>query len=185
MPDTRPIPGFPGYFADTEGNIYSEMVRGIRGRQATRARMMLKSAPHRLGRRSVVLCRGGKHLNRYVHRLVLETFVGPRPLGMECCHYNGDPSDNRLENLRWDTKSANAKDAVRHGTFGLRGVRCPKDRVRRGEENNLHKLTDSQVDEIRFLAKCGVSRSDLAEGFCITRCQVWRIVTNRSRKGIK
>ena len=35
-----------------------------------------------------------------VHRLVLEAFVGPNPPGLECCHNNGDPSDNRVENLR-------------------------------------------------------------------------------------
>lgn len=53
---------------------------------------------------------------RTVHRVVLETFVGLRPDGMECCHGNGVRSDNRLENLRWDTHEANEADKVRHGT---------------------------------------------------------------------
>lgn len=34
------------------------------------------------------------HPPMLIHRLVLETFVGPRPEGMECCHNNDDPSDN-------------------------------------------------------------------------------------------
>jgi len=50
-----------------------------------------------------------------VHQLVLEAFVGPRPPGMGGCHYNDIPSDNRLENLRWDTQSANAQDMLRNG----------------------------------------------------------------------
>jgi len=45
-----------------------------------------------------------------VHRLVLEAFVGPCPHGCEACHRNNDPSDNRIENLRWDTKQSNLAD---------------------------------------------------------------------------
>ena len=51
----------------------------------------------------------------YIHRLVLETFTGPCPPGQEGCHDDGDPSNNRLENLRWDTKSANAADTLDMG----------------------------------------------------------------------
>lgn len=53
--------------------------------------------------------------SHHVHTLVLEAFVGPRPDGMVCCHRNGVSTDNRLENLRWDTISANALDDVRNG----------------------------------------------------------------------
>ncbi|WP_194385339.1 NUMOD4 motif-containing HNH endonuclease [Microbacterium luteum] len=59
---------------------------------------------------------GGRKQSRYVHQLVLEAFVGPMPEGMEGCHYDGDPRNNRLENLRWDTHAGNMQDAVRHGT---------------------------------------------------------------------
>jgi NUMOD4 motif/HNH endonuclease len=53
---------------------------------------------------------------RYIHKLVLESFVGPCPPGMEVLHENDDPSDNRLENLRWDCRSENIRDRVRLGT---------------------------------------------------------------------
>lgn len=65
--------------------------------------------------------------SRYVHRLVLETFIGPCPDGHEGCHNNGNKYDNRLCNLRWDTHKNNIKDAVKAGAwsrnpidFGLR-----------------------------------------------------------------
>jgi hypothetical protein len=50
----------------------------------------------------------------HIHVLVLTTFVGPRPDGHEGCHNNGEPSDNRLVNLRWDTPCANQADKLVH-----------------------------------------------------------------------
>jgi hypothetical protein len=53
----------------------------------------------------------------YVHRLVLQAFIGPCPEGYEACHEDGDPFNNRLSNLRWDTHVENIKDSIRHKTF--------------------------------------------------------------------
>lgn len=51
-----------------------------------------------------------------VHRLVLEAFVGPCPDGMECCHYDGNPKNNNLDNLRWDTPKSNQGDRYKHAS---------------------------------------------------------------------
>jgi hypothetical protein len=62
-----------------------------------------------------------------MHILVLEAFVGPRPAGMEGCHWDDDPTNNHLSNLRWDTRSANARDAVRNGrNQGKNKTHCPR-----------------------------------------------------------
>jgi hypothetical protein len=59
----------------------------------------------------------GHRDRRYVHILVLNAFVGPRPSeAHEACHNDGDPLNNALANLRWDTASANQRDRLRHGT---------------------------------------------------------------------
>ncbi len=50
---------------------------------------------------------------RYVHRLVLETFIGPCPDGMWARHLNSIKSDNRLENLEWNTPAINIQDKWR------------------------------------------------------------------------
>lgn len=52
-------------------------------------------------------------------RIVLLTLVGEPPAGTQCCHNDGDPSNNDLGNLRWDTPSANSADALRHGARPL------------------------------------------------------------------
>ncbi len=52
--------------------------------------------------------------HRKVHHLVAAAFIGPRPEGMVICHNNGDPLDNRVENLRYDTQAANIEDMYAH-----------------------------------------------------------------------
>jgi hypothetical protein len=51
----------------------------------------------------------------FVHILVLESFVGPKPKGRLGCHKDDNPRNNCLSNLRWDTPAANCRDAVRNG----------------------------------------------------------------------
>lgn len=51
----------------------------------------------------------------YVHHLVLEVYVGPRPEGMKGLHYDDDPHHNQVDNLYWGTSSQNAYDKVRNG----------------------------------------------------------------------
>lgn len=57
----------------------------------------------------------GRFVIKRVHRLVLEAFVGPGGT-LYGCHNNGQKTDNRLENLRWDTAQANSDDKELHGT---------------------------------------------------------------------
>jgi hypothetical protein len=71
------------------------------------------------------------------YRLVLEAFVGKCPQGMECCHNDGNPMNNNLSNLRWDTPKNNHADKVKHGT------------TNRGERCGTAKLTLVQVNAIR------------------------------------
>ena len=66
----------------------------------------------------------GKTPLKRVHRLVLETFVGPCPKGCEGTHRNGKRDDNRLDNLTWKTPAENQADRVAHGTSN-RGERNP------------------------------------------------------------
>jgi hypothetical protein len=106
-------------------------------------------------------------MNRYVHALVLEAFVGPRPEGFDACHNNGNKTDNRLENLRWDTKSANSLDKRRHGTM-LRGEKHPK-----------NKLTEVQAREILASPEMGVA---LAAKYGVSECTVCEIRTGRKWK---
>lgn len=114
----RPIPDFHGYEASDQGRIRSvdRYVTGSDGHRRLRRGKVLSPASDGLGRLHVPL--PGRKTRR-VHRLVLEAFVGPCPDGMEACHANDRPSDNRLVNLRWDTRSENQRDSIRNGTHSM------------------------------------------------------------------
>jgi hypothetical protein len=84
-----------------------------------------------------LLWQGNKPKASRPHTLVLAAFVCPRPDGMEGCHNDGNPWNNNLPNLRWDTPQANQADRVRHGT------------TNRGERCGAAKLTLEQVRAIR------------------------------------
>jgi hypothetical protein len=51
----------------------------------------------------------------FIHLMMLEAFVGPRPLGMMGLHKDDNPSHNLIENLYWGTRTDNALDSVRNG----------------------------------------------------------------------
>lgn len=119
----RPVVGFPDYRVSSEGRVVS--LRKWRGQAGPR---LLRTHPNGFGYPVVQLygC-DGTHRNRVarlVHTLVATAFLGPRPEGMEVCHFDGDPANPRLSNLRYDTPVANARDKVRHGTHPGQQTHC-------------------------------------------------------------
>lgn len=115
----RPVVGFEGWYEVSDrGGVRSvdRVVECSDGRRVPYRGRVLAQGTHPKGYRTVWLGRNGTKKCVYVHRLVLESFVGPAPAGHECCHGDGDAGNNSLENLRWDTRSANNFDRVRHGT---------------------------------------------------------------------
>ncbi len=104
--ERKEIPGFPDYYADTNSNIWS-----YKKHQGSLVPRKLKLCKNKKGYLLVKI--GG--VVRQVHRLILMTFIGKCPEGMQTCHNNGIKDDNRVENLRWDTPKNNCADRRKHG----------------------------------------------------------------------
>lgn len=126
------IPDQPGYFVDSDGNVFSQWVnRGQHGTVRGSYLQKLKASKSKNGHLSVRFGRNG--CSEWAHRLIYRTFIGEIPVGMYICHKDGNPSNNSLDNLYAGTQSDNMKDTVKHGTCAL------------------SKLTEEQVKEILSL----------------------------------
>ena len=168
-----PLPPFMGYRVGDDGSVWS-CWRNT-GKPACSSHPSgpwkpLKPDVDSRGRRRFTLRTGGR--GRYAKflasRLVLAAFVGPCPDGMEACHDNGDPSDDRLGNLRWDTHSANLLDRRRHGTNVC------------GEQIHTAKLTAEDVREIRARRAAGEPISEIAARVGVTATNVSFICNGRT-----
>jgi hypothetical protein len=141
----KPIPNFSGYSIASDGRVWSEPRKDTRGNSLPGR--WLRLSLNKDGYYRVCLRRDSRYYTRLVHRLVLEIHIGPCPPGMVTCHFpDRDPSNNRLENLRWDTPSANQLDAVRHGTAS--GLKAKGHTNTQGEANGNAKLTETEVRQI-------------------------------------
>lgn len=108
-----PISGYEGIYAVSNmGRIksFSRYINAKNGSQRLTIEKIISPMVDKLG-----YCRVGLHLNWemklcVIHRLVAKAFI-PNPEGKpQINHKNGNPSDNKVENLEWVT----AKENVRH-----------------------------------------------------------------------
>lgn len=162
----RPVPGFPNHRVSNLGRVQRKKTPGRKWPEAGNFIWLdVKAFPAGEGYLAVNLCDRGRQVKRYIHRLVLEAFVGPCSPGMQARHVNcRDKTDNRLENLCWGTPLENMADCVRHGTR------------RTGERVYTAKITAADVLEMRRLRIAGVPRKELAARFGVNETNVTRAV---------
>jgi hypothetical protein len=169
----KDVEGYPGYCVGDDGSVWSRRPVG-RSPLMSDAWRRLSAGITKAGYPLVSLNVGGKSRSFNVHTLVLTTFVGPAPVGMECCHGNGDPADNRLCNLRWDTRKANCADAETHG------------RRVKGETSGTSKLTNASVSEIRELREADptMTYDRLASRFGVRPETIYDLIKRRTWKHV-
>lgn len=127
----RDIAGFDGVYQVSNCGNVRRAQRGYQGRAKAK---VLAASVNSSGYPLVLLYQRGVRKVSLVHRLVAEAFLGPAPNGAVVCHNNGNPSDNRVENLRWGTQSDNISDSVKHGTHrNTRKVECLRGHPLSGE----------------------------------------------------
>ncbi len=182
----RPVPGFENYEVSDLGRVRSKRRTHVRPHWLTGKPIEVAAGGRVLDgwvtKQSngsplavlVTLRRDGRSFTDRVHRLVLLAFIGPSPDGTEGCHNDGNPLNNRLSNLRWDTHEANMLDAARHGT-----KKNPP--VFRGERHHNATLTDNQVAAIRALPRRRGLLADLAREYGTSANTIGRIRAGLTR----
>lgn len=90
----RQITGFPMYYIDCEGNVWSR----------NRGRHLVPFV--RNGISYVVLCKNSWSTQRTINKLVAEAFIpNPNPKELKYVRYkDGDTTNNSFDNLEWCTK---------------------------------------------------------------------------------
>jgi len=154
LEEWRDIPGFPGYQASSLGRVRSldRVDKLPKGRSRRRKGRVLSA--NLAGRYATYTPSiDATTVSITGHKLVMLAFVGEPKPGEVVCHYDGDPRNNALTNLRYGTAKENEQDKARHG------------RRVRGEKSKLAKLTDESVLEIRRLRISGAPLHALASQY--------------------
>jgi hypothetical protein len=197
----RDIPGHIGYRAGSDGSIWSCWRfkgggYGRPGKQVLSDRWRrLKGSPRKEDGRLRYTLREteGSYRRLYGAHFVLLAFVGSCPEGLECCHNDGDCTNNDVENLRWDTRESNIADRVKH--FVVRVGREPKrngpykallsGEFLRGERINTAKLTEAEVIVIRKRREDGELLKVLAVEFGVTATMISLVSRGKNWKHVK
>lgn len=112
---------FEGYEVSNLGRVRTYKKKY--GKVAQGANRPFSSEPYEIfgriekNRGYMLLCLSDVNKKRYnirIHTVVMQTFVGFPDDGLVICHYNDIKTDNRLENLRYDTQDANMQDRIRN-----------------------------------------------------------------------
>jgi len=173
----KDVVGYEGYYQVSDRGLVRSLSRVVSverlGKKVERrlGQRYLRPAAMPSGHLQVSLTKDGKSKSLLVHILVLEAFKGPRPgdsMNWHGCHEDGEPSNNRLTNLRWDTRSGNEMDKVTHG------------RSNRGTRNRASKLSEVQAKEIKARIALGEQSPTIALLYGVSRGAINAIKCGRA-----
>ena len=168
----KPVVGFEDYYeVSNHGRVRSldRVVKTSRG-QGYRTQKGKLITGRLVGKYLQVVFRiRGLSIRRYdyIHRLVMQAFIGECPEGMEVRHLDGNAQNNNLDNLAYSTHKVNIGDKVEHGT------------LINGEKHYNATLTNDNVLDIRRLWSFDFSCKEIADYFGLTYHHCHKIISRR------
>jgi hypothetical protein len=139
----KDIKNFEGcYQVSNFGNIRRlDTLIPFKGTLSIKKGKVLKTTKNSKGYLTIVLCWKSYRKTYSVHRLVALTFLPNVNNKPQINHIDGNPLNNKVDNLEWCTFSENQRHAY---DTGLKG---------KNENSGMAKLTNLQVIEIKKILK--------------------------------
>jgi len=163
----KDIKGFDNYKVSNLGNIKNSNFKRMNKEQE------IKSTKNSSGYLLVSLFYKGKRNRVMVHRLVASEFLENKENKSCVNHINGIKTDNRVENLEWNTYSENTLHAFKHGLM----------KNANGENQHLSKLKEKDVLDIRK-NEYNLSYRKLAIKYNVSTYAIYSVVKNKTWKHI-
>jgi hypothetical protein len=171
------------YVVSNLGNVVSNVAHGG---QRTMLPIQNTSGRQTVG---IYINKGDLKAKSYlVYRLVLYAFDGepPSPAHTDACHGIGGETDNRLCNLRWGTRSDNARDVLKHKRERVRN-REPHAFPQNAPHYEWHDGTEATDILIQRALTAYNDKSITVEGIATilgcTRAEAYGIVKGRTQTG--
>ena len=167
-----PIPNFDGYWISKgTAQIYSQWRAKIGGSRGEKYKGALKQVKRHLVKGYWQVFIGRKNIK--VHRAMALTF---KPEGYQAgllvAHHDGNPLNNKIENLYWATDKQNAEDRERHGCT-LRGSNSP-----------VSKWAEAGIRQMRLEHSQGVSNKELMAKYQISKSNLCKIINRQLWKHV-
>lgn len=165
------IKGYDGYEVSDLGRV-----RSLNYNRTGETRL-LKPGLGKNGYLIVVLCKNRKQKVFYVHKLVVEAFIGPIPKGKVVNHLNEIKTDNRLENLEITTYKKNNN----HGTRNERAAKA----LSKSLLGNANGAKELKLTNAKTSAKYAFSSSVEASAFFSYKhkCTVGALISDARKRG--
>lgn len=146
----------PNHYATKEGSIWSSYLgRDLRLARGTNGRLMFGYREHD----------SAQYKTKFVHVAVCEAFHGPRPEGHDASHRDGNPDNNRPDNLVWETRAESMARRYAHGTDDT------------GHRNSRSCVSPEDVAWVRENPE-GLTHQQRADRLGVSRTTISRIVNN-------
>jgi len=149
----KAIPGANGYYVSDQGRVrshYKQVGPPHHWIITDEPQRIIAPGRERNGYLNVGIKMNGGKITQKIHHLVMLSFIGPKQDGIEVCHIDNNPANNRLSNLRYDTHANNMKDMMKPERLRKRYNKFVSDKM--AEKEVVSRIEPLLYDEVERIA---------------------------------
>lgn len=190
----KAIQGYEGYYSVSDLGRIRRDCNGT----CTWSGRIIKPKFEKTGYARVSLSINNNRRSITIHCAVAVAFLGPRPIGMEVNHKDGDKKNNRSRNLEYVSGAGNMQHALSLGLMandaehgrrvkattprGESHYAATAQRIKVNGHTRICKLTIHDVEQIKVLLTTNIPRVSIAKLFKVSRGTIFRIQAGTTRR---